>query len=221
MSRRRYIMVDEADVAKFTATNPGSMNVINDLVIESSLVKGTATGGSATELEDTTKNITADLVKDKWLKVTVGGIEYVRKITSNTADTITIPAIKAAVAASAAYGPGSGAQITVVCVTAGTTGNAYTMKVVAAPGTDDNLSASVIDGVLNVFLGKAAGELSDAKNTGTLVAAAIDTLPDFTATVTGEDGAAIVVVTEADVAFTGGIDSIPIDAGDVYSILNI
>ena len=62
-------------------------------IIENSILWGRASSGTATTLKDDSKNMTADLFKDKLIKIIIGGIEYVRKITANSADTFTFAAL--------------------------------------------------------------------------------------------------------------------------------
>ena len=59
---------------------------------------GTATGGSGTTLVDNTKAFDADVLKDKVLTFHIGTKRYVKKITANTADTITFASLGGSVA---------------------------------------------------------------------------------------------------------------------------
>jgi hypothetical protein len=183
--------------------------------IETAIIKGTATSGSTTQLIDTTKNFEADLLIGKTVKITIGNADYLRKITGCLVDMFGFQSIQEGAAASAVIGLEDTAEVTVVCAEAGEAGNLYTVQAIAAPGTDDNLSASLADGVITVYLGKTAGELDPAKNTATAVAEAIDQIPEFTATMTGSGGAFPLV---EPTAFSGGVDAIVVTDGTPYEI---
>ena len=180
-----------------------------------SLDIGEATGGSKTTIIDTSKDWETDMFAGHNAKVTVAGIDYYRTVASNTADAITINALPGA-SASAIIGTPGTAEVTITVVAEGVGGNEYTAEVVEAPGDDDNLSASLTGLVLTVYLGKTGGVLDGAKNTATLVAAAIDQISEFTAEMTGSGG--VVPVAEA-VSFTGGIAVVTVTAGSEYQIM--
>lgn len=179
-------------------------------------IYGIATGGSSTTIVDTTKNIETNVLTDKFVKVTINDIDYYRKIDSNTADTITIPTLVTGVAAHTHIAIAETFDITVTCATAGVAGNAYKIKIIEAPGTDDTLSASFSNGVLTIYLGKTDGVVDDLENTATLVTAKIDELAEFTATATG---AGVVVVTTEDLTFAGGVDAVEVVDGTPYEVL--
>lgn len=75
--------------------NNNVINAANPLPVTSGepLEHGVATGGSNTTLEDTAKDWGINMWEDAILAVDIGGIEYHRHITSNTADTITMDAL--------------------------------------------------------------------------------------------------------------------------------
>ncbi len=81
--------------ANISAANP--LPVTSGAALDS----GTATGGSNITLADTTKNWGINMWEDAILAVEIGGIEYHRHITSNTADTITMDALPALVVVAA------------------------------------------------------------------------------------------------------------------------
>jgi len=176
---------------------------------------GIATGGSKTTIIDTGKDWETNMFAGHTVKVSVGEKEYLRTVSSNTADTLTMATLPGA-AASAIIGTPGTAEVTVTVATEGIGGNEYTAEVVEAPGDDDNLSASLTGLVLTVYLGKTGGVLDNAKNTATLVAAAIDTIPEFTAAMTGSGG---VVPVAAAVPFTGGVAVVNVSAGSEYQIM--
>ena len=203
----KFIPVDADGDEKFTATNPA--------IVDSNFDGGIATGGSKTTIIDTSKNFETNMFAGHTAKVTISGVDYYRTVASNTATTLTITALPGA-AASAIVGTPGTAEVTVVYVNEGVAGNSITAEVVAAPGDNDNLSASFTDNVLTVYLGKTGGVLDDAKNTATLVASKIDELAEFTATMTGSGG---VVPVASAVTFTGGIAVVSVAAGSDYQIM--
>lgn len=114
----------------------------------------------------------------------------------------------AAVAASAVIGSGDNGTVTVTVAAAGRAGNTYTIQLVTAGNISANMSVALNGSQLVVTLGTdAAGALDPAKNTATLVAAAIDALAPFTAVASGTGATAL---DEQEAQFAGGVD-----AGDV------
>lgn len=73
-------------------------NAVSDMT-EAAFDVGVATGGSSTTIVDTGKVWATNLWQDSWFSVTIAGKEYQGKVTSNTADTLTIPDITPAVVA--------------------------------------------------------------------------------------------------------------------------
>ena len=71
------------------------------IAMEASVDTGTATGGSQTTIIDTAKNWEANIWVDAVAEVVIGGIHYLRLVTANTADTVTINALPAGVACAA------------------------------------------------------------------------------------------------------------------------
>lgn len=133
-------------------------------IIENSILWGRASSGTATTLKDDSKNMTADLFKDKLIKVIIGGIEYVRKITAHTADTFTFGAIVSAVAAKAVidHTDAGGGKVTITADPAGTYANAYTVETVKGEGEEVDTEAAFNDGVLTLTLGTGAGVHAEA-----------------------------------------------------------
>jgi len=179
-------------------------------------IAGIATGGSATTLQDTTKNFSNDMLIGKVVVFDIKGIQYVRTITDNDGNTLTFASAHAAEAATCKIQVGD-SVITVTVATAGEAGRAYLAKVIEGSG-DDALAAALSGQVLTVSLGMTGGMPDDTENTATLVAAAIDGLDEFTASVTTGDGADVVGVTPSGeyYKFTGGLDAMP--AGTEYQI---
>lgn len=133
-------------------------------IIENSILWGRASGGSATTLKDDTKNMTADLFKDKLIKVIIGGTEYVRKITANSADTFTFAALVAAVAAKAVLDNTAtgGGKVTITADPAGAYANSYSVETVKGEGEEADTKAAFNDGVLTLTLGTGAGVHAEA-----------------------------------------------------------
>lgn len=179
-------------------------------------VAGIATGGSATTLQDVTKNFSNDMFINEIVVFEVKGIQYSRVVTDNDANTLTFASAHAAEAAVCKIQVG-GSIITVTAATAGEAGNANLAKVIEGSG-DDALAAALSGQVLTVSLGMTDGASDDAENTATLVAAAIDGLAGFAATVTTGDGSDVVVVTPSGAyyRFSGGLNAMPV--GTEYQI---
>ncbi len=146
------------------------MGIWSVKVLEGSILSGRARSGSATTLKDDAKNMATDIFKDKFIKIIIDDIEYVRKITSHTADTFTFGAIVAAVAAKAVIDntTGGGGKLTITADPAGTYANDYTVATVAGEGASAETEAAFADGVLTLTLGTDAGAVSSAEiGTGT------------------------------------------------------
>ena len=189
---------------------------IKQLQVGVSALGGVATSGTATTLVDSTKDFEADLLNNGIVKITVGGVDYIRKVTDTAGSTLTFVALDAGVAASAHIVSGEDFDITVVNDPVGILGNAYEITIVEAPGTDDNLSAAFADGLLTIYLGKVGGVLDDTKNAVAAVTTKIDELSGLGATATGSG---VVGVTAENIEFSGGVDQTPVAAGSPYSIL--
>jgi hypothetical protein len=127
-----------------------------------SFIRGRATGGTATTLVDTSKNLGSDVLKDKIIKVVVDGIEYVRKITANTADTITFGALVAKVAATAVIEKSGGGKVTITAVPEGSYANDYQVVVQEGEGASAETTAVFEDGVLTITLGTDTGTAASA-----------------------------------------------------------
>lgn len=110
-------------------------------------------------------------------------------------------------AASTTIGAGANGTITITAEAAGVAGNLLDVQVVAGSGNNQPMTA-IISGAnartrVVVTLGTDAnGDADDAKNTATLVAAAINALPLVSATASGTGATAIPVT--ATKALTGG-----------------
>jgi hypothetical protein len=184
---------------------------------EKHILKGIATGGSLTTVEDDTKNIEVNALVGFAIIVKIDGIDFVRIITANTATEITFPDLVAAVAASVVVGNPLAAEITVTAATKGAAGNDYTIEIVSGVGNNVPLSAALVGDVLTVILATdGAGALDPAANTGVNVAAAVDLLPEFTCVMSGAGGPMPVIPSTS---FTGGIDEVAASAGDFYRII--
>ena len=206
------IPINSSEDEIFTADNPAVVEV-QDL---DKYDGGIATGGSKTTIVDTTKDFVTNMFTGNIAKVNISGKEYYRTVASNTATTLTIATLPGA-SATAKIGETGTSEVTITVVAEGIEGNEYSVEVVEAPGTNDNLSASLTGDVLTVYLGKTSDSLDNTKNTGTLVASAIDALPEFTAVLTGSGG--VVPVTVNPVEFSGGIATVRPTVGTLYQIM--
>ena len=184
-----------------------------------SLGKGQATGGTKTTLLDTRKVFLDGMLNGRIIRMTIGGIDYYRTITGTTASTstITFPTLPGT-PASCAWTVVAGHVITTTCVADG--GNDYTIVAALAEGNNKPLAVTLVGKVITIALATGAGGASnDAANTTTLVAAAIDALPEFTSSVTSGDGSGVVAATSAPVAFSGGVDEVKPVSGTHYEVV--
>lgn len=97
------------------------------------------------------------------------------------------------------------ATLTVTAATAGGAGNSLSIRAVLAGSAGASLSAAIASNLITITLGTdGGGAADDTKNTGTLVAAAVDALSEVSCTTSGT-GAGI-VATFAQQSLTGGHD---------------
>jgi hypothetical protein len=97
------------------------------------------------------------------------------------------------------------ATLTITAATAGGAGNSLSVRCVNGVGNDQALAAAISGGLITITLGTdSGGSPDDTKNTGTLVAAAVDALDEVTCTTSGT-GAGI-VATFAQQSLTNGHD---------------
>jgi hypothetical protein len=136
------------------------------------------------------------------------------RLTSQSTAAVTSP--DAGDAATADIGSGGNGTVTLTLANAGAFGNSYTVEVVVSEDNDADLDASLDGTALTVTLGTdSGGDPDDAKNTATLVAAAIDALAAFTASASGS-GATPLDSAEGPTTFADGRDgSTVVMAGQV------
>lgn len=122
--------------------------------LEAVTIKGTATGGSSTLLVDDTMDLEPDLVNGSLIKMTIGGTDYIRKITGSAGPTVGFLAILDPVAATVVMGTGLEAegQITIACKgdLLGEIGNSYAAEIVQGTETTGDNIATLND-VLKVL----------------------------------------------------------------------
>ena len=113
----RFITTDSTpvEVYEYDGTNwisisdsvvVGALTDIKDALIysvEANVDTGTATDGSTTTLEDTGKLWASNIWNNAIVEIERGSTNYITKITSHTADTLTFPAIAAGVQAGDKY----------------------------------------------------------------------------------------------------------------------
>ena len=183
-------------------------------VFKTETVTGIATSGSKTTIVDTNKSFITNMFSGAIVNFKIGTKDYYKTVVSNTENSITFTPTLPGTKATATIGTGT-SEILVTAASEGVLGNTYQIKIQASSGTNDNLSASLIDGVLTVFLGKTEDVLDNTKNTATLVATAIDQLPEF---ISSTSNIGVVVVTTENIHFTGGVDTIDVLEGSKYII---
>jgi hypothetical protein len=140
------------------------MGIWSVKVIEGSILSGRARTGSATTLKDDAKNMETDAFKEKFIKIILNGVEYVRKILSNTADTFTFGTIGTAAAAKAVIDntAAGGGKVTISADPTGAYANDYTVETVKGEGESAETEASFADDVLTITLGTGAGVHAEA-----------------------------------------------------------
>ena len=168
---------------------------------------GVATGGTVTTLVDATKNLPADLVKDQYIAIIIDGVEYVRKISANNANTFTFDVLVPKAAATAVVEKSGGGKVTITATPEGSYANAYEVAVVQGEGASAETAAAFEGGILNITLGTNA--------TAAEVAAEVDVLEGFSAVATV---AGVLEALAEPVAFSGGVDEVKPAAGDAYAI---
>ena len=197
------------------------INEISNAPVGITVIKGIATGGSSTTIVDDTKDFTPNMLTDSWVKMLVSDKEYVREVSSNGANTITIPIIEPAVAASCQLFYDYDYAIGVNYDVAGAAGNTKRIIVTAETGEGHenvNLGAVLADGIITVTLGTDAnGALDAAKNEAILVAGAIDAITNFTSIPLATESEP--VVTYCDIGLSGGADAYGASEGTVYEVL--
>lgn len=125
-------------------------------------VAGRATGGTETTLTDTIKNFDTDILKNKILVMVIDGIQYFRKISSHTSDTLTFAAPVASVAGIAVVEKSGGGKVTITTTEKSADVNAYTIVVEEGVGASVDTKAVFADGVLTITLGTDAGTAASA-----------------------------------------------------------
>ena len=190
-----------------------SQGLMNNVL--ASLGRGRATGGTKTTLVDARKNFEAGLFNGTIIKMNIGGIDYFRTITDTANSTLTFGALPGA-KGSGIWTVSDGVTITVTTVA--DTATDYTLEAKLATGNNKPLAVALDGTVIRVTLATDAnGSSDDAKNTVTLVTAAIDALPEFTAVASG-DGSTVCTPTSAPVSFSGGVDEVKPTNGVHYEI---
>lgn len=183
--------------------------------VQAYLLKGISTAeGSKTTLIDGSKNLAANLLAGKSIKFTVGGVEYLRKIVSNTENTITFGELVAAAPATAAIEKAAGGKVTITAVPEGAYANEYQVEVVQGEGVSAETEAEFADGVLAITLGTNSEEEPNA--TAADVADKVGALDGFSAAATT---AGLLEALDEPVQFAGGVDEVKtLDEVEYYVI---
>lgn len=125
--------------------------------IDMGAIQGLATGGTVTTLQDSSKNLLVNSLQGKSVKIIIDGVEYIREIISNTADTLTFANIVAKVAATAVVEKAGAGKVTITAVPEGDYANDYEVVVEAGTGPSADTVAAFANGVLTITLGTDAG----------------------------------------------------------------
>lgn len=179
-------------------------------------ILGKATDGSPTTIIDATKNFIVNSLANTIVKFRVNGVEYVRDIVSNDANSITFSPPLIGASGVAVVGESGSGQVTVTTALPGD--EAYTIEVINGTGNNQPITATLTGLALVVTLATdGSGNPNNAVNTATAVANEIDSLPEFSATMTGMGG--VMPTTSSPVPFTGGVNPVNVVAGVEYQII--
>jgi hypothetical protein len=197
--------------------------------VKSVIHSGIATGGSKTTVVDALVDFPTDAVKDKYIKVLLGGKALFRKITTNTGGTFTFLTLGDAAGASAVVKAATAVTDKLTIALANTTGYAGNEPLVnLTTAEDDTLAVSKDDDTKTITI--ALADTTASKNAAALIQAAIRALGSVanvsvaaaTCTAGGNwDTAAVATGETAPVQFSGGAPEIATPAGANYEIFAI
>jgi hypothetical protein len=125
--------------------------------VDRGAIQGLVTSGTVTTLQDSSKNLLVNSLQGKSVKIIIDGVEYIREIISNTADTLTFANIVAKVAATAVVEKAGAGKVTITAVPEGDYANDYEVVVVDGVGPSADTEAAFANGVLTITLGTDAG----------------------------------------------------------------
>jgi len=192
-------------------------------VIEGDVSLGNiATSGTTSTIVNSTAPWVPNEHVGKMLKFSVmdqiADVPFTRTVLSNTADTITFAPRLPGSVATAVVGEILAGQVTIATVAESFAANDYVVEFVAGVGNNIPLSAAFANDVLTVTLATdGAGALDAGVNTATAIAAAIDLLPEFSATMTGAGGPMIATVVP--IEFSGGVDTMVVAGATSFTIV--
>ena len=183
------------------------------------MISGVAATGAVNSLTDITKEFEVDILSGKLIKFSIGALEYIRTILANTPTQITFTTLFEGAYSVAVVGDIAQGQVTITPSTKENLDH-YTVEFVSGEGNNVPLSAAFLGTMLTVTLATdGTGALDPAANTGMAVAAVIDAMPLFSATMTGAGGA--MGETLEPIPFEGGQDPITVPPLTPYEILSI
>lgn len=189
-------------------------------------LSGVATGGSTKTLTDDAKNFEADSLNGRLIKLMLGGIEYIRRITSSTGNQIGFTDTVPDAGAIAVVGSGEGAEgnVSIHCKgdLLGAVGNDYSIQIVQGEGTsgENFITLDEANKILLVTVDLngldetrilSAGDLQTLINNATDISEKFNIPDGFTAGNLPIGGDSI--------PFVGGIDGVPVIAGTEYRIM--
>lgn len=200
------------------------INKIIGSIQETIIIEGMATEGGINYLMDDTKNFLDNSLKGKLITFTLDGIQYMRKILGNTADTIMFDVTAPHVNAFIIVGTGeeSEGQFTISCRgdLAGSVGNDYSFQVLETDKTNGDVNFE-LDDVNKIF--KVLVDKNGMGETMPLMVGNLDTSlknSEFNTSFVIEDGwsPGFVPFMEEPLDFAGGIDGAIITVGTKYVI---
>lgn len=184
---------------------------------ENKILKGTATGGSATDLIDTTKDFQLGLLTGKPVKITIDGTDYWRRITDNIPQAFAFSSIYPGSVDSVTVTGAGGGSMTIACKAFGVSGYSIILLAgtgIGQPGTvvfaDDLLTiTSPTDGSgtpMGIYPGNVESEINSTPELAVLFE------------VTHYNAGLVLDVMTEPADFAGGSVPIVVTAGTPYEI---
>jgi hypothetical protein len=201
-----------------------TLNSIND-ILQTNVIRGTATDGMNGFLEDTTKEWTENEHSGRTIQIEINDTYFYPTITSNTSNKVYFNPIQPPTNATVTLGSGIESEgqieLTLIDTLYGNAGNDYSIEIVNG-NTDTGMDYITLNSESKLFtiivdtngLGEIrplmAGNIAGAIRDNPEVAAVMTAQLDFTA--------GNIPLTVEPVEFSGGDDGVKISAGDKYEI---
>ena len=183
-----------------------------------SLLKGTATSGSDVTLVDNTKNFEPTSLNDKLIKITLGGVEYIREITGSILSAVSFNSLYPGLPDSVTVTGSTGGSMVINCRAVGASG--YSVLLVNGVGLGQNMAISFANDLLSITSATDGAGVPVAIMPGN-VEGLIESTPALAALFdVGAYQAGFPLDVFVDpVPFTGGADPIEVVSGTPYEII--